>query len=115
MPTLLVPEAGVAVGVVKANVPGTDAVPPVSGTSDRGVPKAIFPAVGGVVMVGVAREIVMGTVVVMLVKLAVSVGVKVTPTLRVPEAGVAVGVVKAKVPGTDAVPPVRVAPDKDDP
>ena len=67
MPSLLVPEVGTVDGEVKANVPGTDAVPPVRVASDRGVPKAMLPAVGGAVMVGVARAMVMATVVVAVV------------------------------------------------
>ena len=38
-------------------------------------------------------------------------GVKVMPTLLVPEAGTVDGEVKANVPGTDALPPVRLAPE----
>ena len=40
--------------------------------------------------------------------MAASVGVKVTPWLAVPALGALAGLVKAKVPGTEAVPPVRV-------
>jgi hypothetical protein len=47
--------------------------------------------------------------------LAVSVGVKVMPTLLVPEVGTVVGEVNANVPGTDALPPVRLATERDDP
>jgi hypothetical protein len=38
MPTFLVPEAGTVDGEVKANVPGTEAVPPVREASDRDDP-----------------------------------------------------------------------------
>jgi hypothetical protein len=75
----------------------------------------MLPAVGGVVIVGVARAIVIGMDVVAVVKLALSVGVKVMLTVLVPAFGVAEGVVKANVPGTEAVPPVRLAPERDDP
>jgi hypothetical protein len=60
MPTLLAPAVGTVVGEVNANVPGTDAVPPVRVASDRAVPNVMLPAVGGVVIVGVARAIVIG-------------------------------------------------------
>ena len=67
MPTLLAPAVGTFVGEVKVNVPGTDALPPVRVASDRGVPNVMLPTVGGVVMVGVARAMVMATVVVVVV------------------------------------------------
>ena len=47
--------------------------------------------------------------------MALSVGVKVMLTVLVPAFGAAEGVVKANVPGTEAVPPVRLAPERDDP
>ena len=42
------------------NVPGTEAVPPVRVAPDRAAPYVMLPAVGGVVMFGVARRVVMG-------------------------------------------------------
>ena len=42
----------------------------------------------------------------------VSLGVNVMLTLLVPVAGVVDGDVKVNVPGTDAAPPVSVAPDR---
>ena len=67
MLTLLVPALGVAEGVANANVPGTEAVPPVRVAAERDDPYVMVPAVGGVVIVGVARAIVMGMVVVAVV------------------------------------------------
>ena len=62
IPTLLVPAAGVAAGVVNANVPGTEAVPPVRVAPERGVLYVMLPAVGRVLMVGVACATLIDTV-----------------------------------------------------
>jgi hypothetical protein len=49
-----VPALGAVEGVVKANVPGTDATPPLRVEEARVCPYVIGLAVGGVVIVGVA-------------------------------------------------------------
>ena len=59
--------------------------------------------------VGATLETVTGTAPVTLKWFAASAGVKVTPWEVVPALGWVVGVVKLKVPATEAVPPLRVA------
>ena len=49
-----IPAFGVAAGVAKANVPATDAVPPVSVEAERAWPNVIALAVGAAEIVGVA-------------------------------------------------------------
>ena len=60
-PWLAVPAFGAVAGVVKAKVPGTEAVPPLTAESARVWPKVIAEAVGAVI-VGVALFTVLETV-----------------------------------------------------
>jgi len=103
-----VPAAGAVLGVVKAKLPGTEAVPPVNVEEARVCPKVMLLAVGNTVIVGVALFTVTLTVPVTAKKFVVSVGVKVTLCSELPAGGAVVGVVKAKLPGTAVVPPLNV-------
>ena len=93
---------------MKRNVPGVDALPPVSVELARVSPTVMAEAVGRETMVGVALFTVTLTIVVVPRRLLARLGVKVTLWLVVPVAGNVVGLVKAKVPETEPVPPVSV-------
>ena len=54
--TWLDPSAGITVGSVKLNVPGTDAAPPVRLAPASDPPSVIVPNLGRLVIVGVARS-----------------------------------------------------------
>ena len=94
--------------MVKLKVPGVDALPPVSVERERVSPTVMAEAVGIVVIVGVALLTVTLTVVVAPLRLLAMLGVKVTLWLDAPVAGKVAGLVKAKVPETEPIPPERV-------
>lgn len=97
---------GAVLVTVKANEPGTEATPPLRVEDAKVCPIMIDVAVGDVVIVGVALFTVTSTVPVTLLYRSVSIAVNVQFCVETPESGTVVEVVKAKLPSTEATPPL---------